>query len=82
MAKCWESRGCDEDMMSHCPHNEPGHLCPARCAFSACDRPTHRQTSDPALIFEPWVDRSAAMKENCTYCEFFLCNGPRIPGAP
>jgi hypothetical protein len=24
------------------------------------------------------VDRSAAIKEPCTYCEHFLTNGPRL----
>jgi len=79
VAKCWESRGCDDEMMADCPHNEPGHQCPAKCAFSTCDRTTHKLTTDPALIFEPWIDRTAAMKENCAFCEFFLSHGPHIP---
>jgi hypothetical protein len=80
MAKCWEVRGCDEEMMSRCPHDVPADKCPARCVFAACDRSNHVQTSDPALIFEPSIDRRAAVKETCTYCAFFLTNGPRMPG--
>jgi hypothetical protein len=81
MAKCWELRGCDEEMMSRCPHDTPGDKCPARCNFAACERPGHVQTSDPALIFAPSIDRRAAIKETCTYCAFFLTNGPRMPEA-
>jgi hypothetical protein len=78
MAKCWERRGCDDEMMQSCPHANPEESCPSRCAFAQCDRPTHEVTSDPALIFEPTIDRDAAMKELCTYCGFFLKNGPRV----
>jgi hypothetical protein len=67
-------------MMSRCPHDVPADKCPARCVFAACDRSNHVQTSDPALIFEPSIDRRAAVKETCTYCAFFLTNGPRMPG--
>jgi hypothetical protein len=79
MAKCWERRGCDDEMMSRCPHDNPGEKCPARCAFAQCDRPTHEATSDPALIFEPAIDRSVAMKEQCVFCAFFLTKGPKVP---
>jgi hypothetical protein len=78
MAKCWEGRGCDEEMMSRCPHTSPDEKCPTKCAFAQCGRPSHEATSDAALVFDPWVDRSVALKEECTYCAFFLKNGPRI----
>jgi hypothetical protein len=80
MPKCWEQRGCDEEMQSVCPHpNELDDRCPTKCAFAICDRPSRVQTSDPALIFSPDVDREAAIKEICFFCEFFLKNGPRLP---
>jgi hypothetical protein len=78
MAKCWELRGCDDEMMSECPHNEPGERCPSRCAFAKCDRPMHAVASDAALVFDPWADRKEAIREECTYCVFFLEKGPRI----
>jgi hypothetical protein len=79
MAKCWETRGCDEEMQATCPHAiDAAEKCPARCSFAACDRPTHDTTSDPALVFAPDIDRSAAIKEQCTFCGFFLTNGPRV----
>jgi hypothetical protein len=75
---CWSDRGCDDEMRAGCPHAiDPTEQCPAGCMFSTCDRPTHRVTSDPALVFDPTVDRSAAAKERCTRCAFFLSNGPR-----
>ena len=77
MAKCWEQRGCDEDMQATCPHSLPGHQCPTKCAFAQCDRPSHGLTTDPALIFDPTVDRSVVIKDGCTYCGFFLNHGPR-----
>lgn len=79
MAKCWEMRGCDEEMQSRCPHDVPTDKCPSKCAFAACDRPQHELTSDPMLVFEPTTDRSAAIKEVCGFCAFFLTHGPKIP---
>lgn len=79
MAKCWELRGCDEEMQSNCPHaTQIMDRCPSKCAFATCDRPTHALTSDPALVFSIEVDRGAAIKDVCTYCEFFIVNGPRL----
>ncbi|MDP2401203.1 MAG: hypothetical protein Q8M66_04425 [Actinomycetota bacterium] len=79
MAKCWEQRGCDEEMQAECPHpNEIGDSCPTKCAFSQCDRPQHELTTDPALVFDPTADRAAAIKDVCKFCGFFLRNGPRI----
>jgi hypothetical protein len=79
MAKCWEQRGCDEEMQGECPHAvEYFDNCPTKCAFATCDRPTYELTIDPALIFSPEVDRSQAIKDGCTYCAFFLQNGPRV----
>ena len=79
MAKCWETRGCDEQMQAECRHHiEFFDACPSKCAFAKCDRETHELTCDPSLVFDPSVDRSAAIKEECTYCGFFLTNGPRV----
>ena len=79
MAKCWEQRGCDEDMQKECPHSaEIGDRCPTKCAFATCDRPTYELTIDPALIFDPTIDRTKSIKEGCQYCAFYLTNGPRI----
>ena len=64
MAKCWETRGCDEQMQAECPHpNELFDACPSKCAFAKCDRETHELTCDPELLLDPGVDRSAAIKE-------------------
>jgi hypothetical protein len=66
-------------MQAGCPHAaDPDEQCPTACFFAKCDRPTHRTTGDPGLIFDPTVDRRAAAKEICTQCEFFLVNGPRL----
>lgn len=78
MAKCWEQRGCDEEMQSECPHSTTlGDRCPTKCAFAACDRPTYELTTDPELIFSVEVDREATIKDNCMHCAFFLTHGPR-----
>lgn len=78
MGACWERRGCDEEMMSRCPHNVPGEACPAECHFAACDRPTHVVTSDFALLLNPERDYDASAKEVCRFCEFFLTKGPKV----
>jgi hypothetical protein len=79
MAKCWEQRGCDEEMQGECPHSVDFHdNCPTKCAFAACDRATYELTTDPGLIFDPNVDRDAAIKDGCKFCGFFLTKGPRL----
>jgi hypothetical protein len=76
---CWAERGCDDEMRERCPHAiDPDEQCPAGCFFAKCDRPTHRVTADPMLFFDPTIDRSAAAKEICTRCAFFLTSGPRL----
>ena len=81
MAKCWEQRGCDEEMQRECPHCvEYLDNCPTKCAFATCDRPTYELTIDPELVFDPTVDRSATIKDGCTFCAFFLQQGPRVAG--
>ena len=79
MARCWERRGCDEEMQADCPHaSQPGDRCPSKCAYAQCDRPTHELTVDPELVFDPDVGRDAAIREQCLYCAFFLQHGPRV----
>lgn len=73
---CWTKRGCDEEMLSRCPHNTPGEPCPADCHFTACDRPTHVVCTDFALMLNPERDYDAAVKEVCRICEHFLVHGP------
>lgn len=78
---CWSFRGCDDEMRASCPHaTDPAERCPHSCQFARCERPTHAMTTDLALVFDPSVDRSAAAKEVCTMCVFFLGNGPRTGG--
>lgn len=76
MAKCWEARGCDDEMQSRCPHNTPGEPCPADCHYAACHRPTHEVCDDFELLLNPERDYDAAIKEVCHFCTFFLTNGP------
>lgn len=82
MPRCWAQRGCDEEMQADCPHpTDINDNCPTKCAFSQCDRPQNELTTDPELIFSADVDRSAAVKDVCMFCGFFLKNAPRV-GAP
>ncbi|MEG1624319.1 MAG: hypothetical protein RR300_05610 [Raoultibacter sp.] len=76
MTHCWEMRGCDEEMMSRCPHNTPGEPCPADCYFAACSRPTHKVATDFSLLLNPELNYNASVKEVCHFCEFFLSEGP------
>jgi hypothetical protein len=79
MAKCWEQRGCDEEMQRECPHCiEYLDNCPTKCAFAACQRPTFEPIEDPVALFDPSVDRLQAIKDGCHFCGFFLKNGPRV----
>ncbi len=81
MARCWEERGCDEEMQSACAHATVIlDMCPTKCAFANCERPQHVLTSDPAMVFRADVDRNAAIKQLCIYCEHFLTRGPRLEG--
>jgi len=78
MTVCWRTRECDPEIQKDCQHAVTDYdMCPSKCFFAACDRPTHEITSDPELVFDPDIDRSQALKQSCLYCEFFLKNGPR-----
>ena len=77
--KCWETRGCDDEMMDRCPHaNNPGYTpCPTDCRFSECGHPWRKVATDIGLLLDATVNREAAIKERCWHCEHFLVNGPR-----
>ena len=78
MALCWETRGCDEEMQSRCPHNIPGEPCPAECHFAACFRDTHSVATDVMVLLNPDLDYDASVKQVCRFCEFFLTRGPQF----
>lgn len=82
MANCWDCRGCDDEMMSHCPHNIPGEPCPADCHYAACGRTAHVVATDFALLLNPERNYDATVKEICRFCEHFLKHGPRVADAP
>lgn len=73
---CWQMRGCDDEMQSRCPHNVPGATCPEDCYYSMCKRPTHQRAVGLDLLANPDVDRSAAVRDVCRACMFFINNGP------
>ncbi|MCD8316303.1 MAG: hypothetical protein LUB61_02715 [Eggerthellaceae bacterium] len=78
MEKCWLIRGCDEEMMSRCPHNIPGEPCPADCHYADCRRATRKVCTDLSILLNPERDYDAAIKQVCHFCEFFLKNGPTV----
>ncbi|MDR0350387.1 MAG: hypothetical protein LBH64_02405 [Coriobacteriales bacterium] len=81
-ASCWQERGCDAEMASRCPHatSSADGLCVAECAYTACQRGQRKVTANFMLLLDPSVDRTAAIKENCLNCVFFLQNAPRATG--
>lgn len=81
-AKCWEKRGCDDEMQGRCPHNVPGEPCPADCHYAACIRDTHEVCSDFSMLLNPERDYDMAVKEVCRFCTHFLVNGPNIADRP
>jgi len=80
MSACWEERGCDEELASRCPHaiSSTDGLCVADCYYATCDRPQFKVATSFDLLLDATVDRSAAIKETCTFCEFFLTKAPRL----
>ena len=80
MTVCWRTRECDPEIQKECQHAVTDYdMCPSKCFFAACDRPTHEVTTDPELVLDPDIDRGQALKQSCLYCVFFLKNGPRKP---
>jgi hypothetical protein len=67
-------------MWSRCPHatSSVDGVCPAECCYTACQRPQRQLTASIDLLLDCTVNRSAAIKENCLNCAFFLKNAPRI----
>ena len=83
MARCWELRDCDGDLLENCPHpNEFNDRCPAKCRFADCQRPQRAHAADPSVLFDATVDRSHAVKDVCLYCELFILKGPREGEGP
>lgn len=78
MGFCWEQRGCDDEMLSRCPHNVPGEPCPADCFYTACGLRTHSVETDIDALLNPELDYDSAVKQVCRFCHFFLTNGPRF----
>lgn len=76
--KCWEETGCSGDMAIECPHDAAG-VCPRTCINTInCPKSQHEKASGMEIFESPDVDFSAARKENCHSCRFFLKNAPRI----
>jgi len=77
---CWQKRGCDEEMASRCPFatSSADNVCSASCYYANCVLQQRSFPSNLDILLDPTVDRSAAVKEPCTSCEFFLLNGPRL----
>jgi len=77
--ECWTERGCDAEMAAVCPHATASEdkRCVAECYYASCQRPQHKVTTAFDLYFDPTIDRTAAIKETCTFCEFFLTHGPK-----
>lgn len=75
---CWDERGCDEEIQARCPHNLGQDYCPTECKFSQCSRPQRETVYGLAILDNPDVDRSRAVKEVCRSCKFFITHGPRI----
>ena len=83
MGACWEERGCDAEMAARCPHalSSTDGLCVADCRYTVCDRLQFKVATSYDLLLDSTVDRGCAIKETCTFCEFFLKNAPRIDAA-
>ena len=82
MERCWERRGCDDEMQGRCPHNTPGEPCPADCHYAACQRKTHVVAEDFDLLLNPDRFYDAAVKQVCRFCEHFLRFGPSMAEVP
>jgi hypothetical protein len=67
-------------MASVCPHATASvdGRCVIGCYYTNCSNPQYRVATSLDLLLDPSVDRNAAIKESCTYCEFFLRYGPRL----
>lgn len=74
--KCWEERGCG-GVTDACPHFT-AHLCPRSCVYTICQKPQHEKASGMETFSAVDVDFSAALKENCHSCRFFLKHAPRV----
>jgi hypothetical protein len=84
--RCWEHRGCEgidgliDPLSKECPHGRTDCYSPCKleCQFAQCHNPWHKVATDFNLLLDTTVDRSAAIKEGCRVCEFFLKYGPRL----
>ena len=86
-ARCWEARGCagvkglTDPLIEECPHARQDCYspCPIDCVYAArCARPWHKVATSVDLLLDVTVDRTAAIKKACQFCEHFLTYGPRV----
>ncbi len=80
MAACWEEPGCNYLLSDDCPHYATG-ICPRTCMYTVCENPQHEYATGMETFSAYDVDFSAARKENCASCRFFLKHAPRIKTA-
>ncbi|MCD8199743.1 MAG: hypothetical protein LUD25_02135 [Coriobacteriaceae bacterium] len=75
---CWEEPGCKREMLFDCPHDATG-ICPRSCMYTVnCENPQHERASAMETFSATDVDFSAARKENCHSCRYFLEHAPRV----
>jgi hypothetical protein len=53
-------------------------MCVADCYYTHCTRSQHKVATSYDLLLNPTLDYSAAIKEPCRFCEFFLSNAPHV----
>jgi hypothetical protein len=78
--RCWQIRGCDEELWSRCPHAvaSTDGLCPLQCNYSQCSAPQHELAVGLDLL-DTTANRSLAVKETCWYCRYFIENATGLP---
>jgi hypothetical protein len=83
LAKCWEIRGCPQEMLDSCPVSLSKGLCLLNCQYAACFSPRNKMVEDPAMIFGEYARRNIKpVKQVCFTCEYYLTNVTTEQDAP
>ncbi len=78
MAKCWQIRGCPQEMLDTCPISVSKGLCLLNCAYARCFSSRSKIADSPAIIFGgPTQANIEAVKQACLTCEHYLTRGSR-----
>ncbi|MCK4777947.1 MAG: hypothetical protein KAS39_06170 [Actinomycetia bacterium] len=77
MEKCWEIRGCPEELKANCTFNKKGKNCELHCHFQYCPG-SSKIISDFKDFIGLDLSSFNIKKEKCLFCEYLINEAKKI----